>query len=121
MSAWQRRPDDGRHGAAARAVGKPRRREAVPLRALALSAGALALPLAAQWFAPGLETDEIGMLVWLPSLVPAFLLTYYRGWRGASIAIAVGMAALTLSQVVFAARRAESPDWPVILGLLVVL
>jgi diguanylate cyclase (GGDEF)-like protein len=121
MSAWQRRSDDGRHAAAARALGKPRAREAVPLRALVLSAGALALPLLAQALAPGIATDQIGLLVWLPSLVPAFLLTYYRGWRGASLAIAVAMAALTLSQVVFAAQRAQSPDWPVILGLIVVL
>jgi diguanylate cyclase (GGDEF)-like protein len=86
-----------------------------------LSAAALVLPLLAQWFAPGLDIDEVGVLVWLPSLLPAFLLTYYRGWRGASVAIAVGMAALTLSQVVIAARRAASPDWPVILVLIVVL
>jgi GGDEF domain-containing protein len=61
------------------------------------------------------------VLLWLPSLVPAFLLTYYRGWRGASVAIAVGMAALTLSQVAIAARRSAPPDWPVVLGLIVVL
>jgi diguanylate cyclase (GGDEF)-like protein len=121
MAAWVRRPEDGRRGAATNAVGKPRGRGAVPLRALVLSSCALTLPLLAQWFAPGLATDAIGVLVWLPSLVPAFLLTYYRGWRGASVAIAVGMAALTLSQVVFAARHSESPDWPLVLGLVVVL
>jgi diguanylate cyclase (GGDEF)-like protein len=120
MSAWQRRPEQGRTEMAADPLARPAR-GAVPPRALVLSAAALALPLASQWFAPGLASEEIGVLLWLPALVPAFLLTYYRGWRGASLAIAVGMAALTLSQVAIAMRRSEPPDWPVVLGLIVVL
>jgi diguanylate cyclase (GGDEF)-like protein len=121
MSAWQRRSEQGPKEAVAGRLGPAPERGAVPARALVLSAGALAIPLAAQWFAPGLAGDEIGVLLWLPSLVPAFLLTYYRGWRGASLAIAVGMAALTLSQVAISVRRSAPPDWPVVLGLIVVL
>lgn len=96
-------------------------RSAVPVRALLISGAALAVPLAAQWFAPDLANEQVGVLLWLPSLLPAFLLTYYRGWLGASTAIAAGMAALTLSQVAIAFRRSGPPDWPVILGGVVVL
>ena len=40
---------------------------------------------------PGWTDEQAGVLVWLTALVPAFLLTYYRGWQGASLALAVGM------------------------------
>ncbi len=96
-------------------------RSPVPVRALLLSAAALAVPLAAEWLAPGIGSDQLGILLWLPALLPAFLLTYYRGWRGASTAIAAGMAALTVTQVAISARRSGPPDWPVLLGGVVVL
>ena len=38
-------------------------------------------PIVDQLFAD----EQVGMLLWLPALVPAFLLTYYRGWRGVAL------------------------------------
>lgn len=93
----------------------------VPGRALVLSGASLAVPLLAQWYEPQLVGEQIGILLWLPALVPAFLLTYYRGWRGASLAIAVGMTALTVGQVIAATRQATEPDWRVALVLVALL
>jgi diguanylate cyclase (GGDEF)-like protein len=94
---------------------------AVPLRALALSAATLAIPLVSLWYEPELSGDQLGILVWLPVLVPAFLLTYYRGWGGASLALAAGMAVLTFAQVVAAVRDAADPDWRLPLVLVVLI
>ena len=55
----------------------------VPARALLLSGSALAIPLVSEWYQPGLATEQFGLLLWLPSLVPAFLLTYSHGDGGA--------------------------------------
>ncbi|MSR35522.1 MAG: diguanylate cyclase [Gemmatimonadetes bacterium] len=119
MSAWLR-PFAGRPDGA---FGRPDDPDgpAVPLRALALSAAALALPLAAEAFTPQASLDQVGILLWLPALLPAFLLTYYREWQGASVSIAAGMAVLTLSQVLISSRRTTPPDWPVAIGLVVIL
>lgn len=74
---------------------------AVPRRALALSLCALAVPVAGTVYAPEV-VGGYDALMWLPAIVPAFLLAYYRGWRGAALALAAGMAALTVSHVLFA-------------------
>jgi two-component system, cell cycle sensor histidine kinase and response regulator CckA len=65
----------------------------VPLKALVLSAAALAVPAIATLF---FRTDfgDQQPLLWLLALIPAFLLAYYRGWRGAAVAIAGGMAVI---------------------------
>jgi diguanylate cyclase (GGDEF)-like protein len=42
--------------------------------------------------------SEYGSLLWLLALVPAFLLAYYRGWRGAATALAAGMATLSVTE-----------------------
>lgn len=67
----------------------------VPARALIYSAVALA---GAAWGAvsePGFLAGYDALL-WMLALVPAFLLSYYRGWRGAMYAIGVGMVVLTI-------------------------
>lgn len=90
----------------------------VPPSALVLSLCALAVPLFASVLAPeGLE-DQYDVLIWLPALVPAFLLTYYRGWSGASLALAAGMVTLTLSQVILLLIGVEPPAWPYLLILV---
>ena len=93
----------------------------VPVRALLLSAAALAVPLVSEWYAPELVDQQVGILLWLPSLVPAFLLTYYRGWRGASVALAVGMGVLAFGQVVLSMRGLGTPNWEVLLALVAAL
>ena len=52
----------------------------VPLRALAISVGALAVPALSSFLAPEWMTGDDGVLVWLTALVPAFLFAYYKGW-----------------------------------------
>lgn len=69
----------------------------VPPRALAISVAALLVPvIQALFFADSI--GEYGAMLWLLPLLPAFLLAYYRGWRGVSVAFVGAMAALVLTQ-----------------------
>ncbi|HZD04934.1 MAG TPA: GGDEF domain-containing protein, partial [Longimicrobiales bacterium] len=67
----------------------------VPPRALAISFLCLLVPMSLS--AAGIGGDELGDLIWLMALVPAFLLSYYRGWFGAAVALALGMVAVTVT------------------------
>jgi len=88
----------------------------VPPRALLLSALALVVPVLSALLIP--ETlGEYGAMVWLLALVPAFLLAYYRGWRGAATALAAGMATLSITQAVANALGILIPD--MLLGIVV--
>lgn len=70
----------------------------VPPRALVLSIAALAVPvIATLWMSTSL--GDYDALLWLLALVPAFLLAYYRGWRGVATALAAGMAALSVTHM----------------------
>ena len=82
----------------------------VPIRALVLSLGSLAVPVAAVVVFPEWAQDEQGVLIWLTSLVPAFLLAYYRGLRGVALAVAGGMAVLSLTQVVVLLLGETAPN-----------
>jgi putative two-component system response regulator len=69
----------------------------VPVRALILSLAALVVPAVA----PFLLTEALRVyapFLWLLALLPAFLLAYYRGWRGVATALAAGMASLSIAQ-----------------------
>lgn len=70
----------------------------VPLRAYVLSTVALAIPVA-NFVLPGIRIEHHELLLWLLALVPAFLLAYYRGWRGVALALAAGMALMVSVQV----------------------
>ncbi|MEX2526933.1 MAG: diguanylate cyclase [Gemmatimonadota bacterium] len=94
---------------------------ALPLRALILSLGALAIPVAAAFLFPGQVLEDSGPLIWLTALVPAFLLTYYRGWGGASVGLATGMAALSMTHAVVVITGRGAPNWGVLLGVVTVL
>ena len=91
----------------------------VPLRALGFSVGALAVPVVGALGFP--ETlGEAGALLWLVALIPAFLLAYYRGWRGVATALAMGMAAISLTQVMATLLGRAIPDllfWIVVVYL----
>ena len=93
----------------------------VPPRALALSLAALGVPVPATTLLPEWLERDGALLVWLPVLLPAFLLTYYRGWRGASLALAAGMAVLTLTQVVVILLDLASPRWGSVFTVVVIL
>jgi len=49
-------------------------------------------------------------LVWLLALVPALLMAYYRGWRGVAVALAVGMGAMAITQVLSDQLGRQTPD-----------
>jgi diguanylate cyclase (GGDEF)-like protein len=76
---------------------------AVPRRAVVLSIVALMIPIGASLVAPD-AAEEYEVLVWLLLLVPAFLLAYYRGWRGVAASLALGMVAMVGVQAVLLAR-----------------
>jgi diguanylate cyclase (GGDEF)-like protein len=70
----------------------------IPIRPLLLAFGALLVPSVVTLF----FSDFFGpyeALLWLSALIPAFLLAYYRGWRGVAMAMAIGMGVLVLVQV----------------------
>ena len=79
---------------------KPR----IPARAVILSAAALVAPLAAS---PSVADPALTYLIWLLPLIPAFLLAYYRGWRGVAASLAAAMAALALSNMILVLRGGE--------------
>jgi signal transduction histidine kinase len=84
----------------------------VPLRALGFSLAALAVAVAAAlFFSEALE--EAGILLWMLALVPAFLLAYYRGWRGMTVALGVGMLLISLLNVFALLTGRGVPEWPV--------
>ena len=85
------------------------RHRTVPLRALALSFAALVVPVVgALLFADSL--GENGAILWLVPLIPAFLLAYYKGWRGVAVALALGMATLSVTQAVATWWMVRIPD-----------
>ncbi len=97
-------PDDLRH--------RP-----IPLRALGLSVAALAVPVLVSLFS--LEAADYETLLWLLALVPALLLSYYRGWRGSAIAVAVGMLVLVALQLSLLLLGREIQHWELLGGVVV--
>jgi diguanylate cyclase (GGDEF)-like protein len=96
------------------------RQRRVPLSALVLSLASLAVPVTANFLLPGLMQEEYGVLVWATVLVPAFLLAYHRGRRGVTIALAAGMAVLSLTHAAVSGLGMATPDWK-LLGAVVVV
>lgn len=94
-------------------------RRHVPLTALILSLAALAVPIAAPPLVPS-RVVEYQPLIWLTALVPAFLFSYYRGWLGAATALAAGMAALALGQVVALLAGLETGDAGLLLAVIII-
>ncbi|MBI4421344.1 MAG: diguanylate cyclase [Gemmatimonadetes bacterium] len=89
----------------------------VPLRSLLLSLVSLAAPVLAVWaFRDGAPEGQ-GWLIGLAFLVPAFVLAYYRGLRGAALAVAGGMAVLAITQVVVVLLGPAGPSRALLLAL----
>lgn len=93
--------------------GKPE----IPLRMLVFSFGALLVPVIATFWAPE-SAREYQLLLWLVALVPAFLLAYYRGWNGVAIAMLVGMAVLSIVQVLVIVLDIRT-NWVFLLAVVV--
>jgi putative two-component system response regulator len=97
----------------------PVENRSVPVRGLGLSLVALVVPVLSTLAFPD-RLGQAGPLLWLLALVPAFLLAYYRGWRGAATALALGMAVLSVTQAVAVMLSLGIPDllfWVVVLYL----
>ncbi|MFB6241070.1 MAG: hypothetical protein ABEJ46_05880, partial [Gemmatimonadota bacterium] len=82
----------------------------VPARALVVSLLALAVAAAVGSLWPDAARDYSG-LVWLLALVPVFLLSYYRGWQGATLATLLSMVALTGAEVVLVDLLGRPVEW----------
>lgn len=94
-------------------LGRPR----MPRRAVALSIIALAVPVLASVIVPQTNT-EYELLVWLLLLVPAFLLAYFRGWRGVTTAMAVGMVVLVSVHIGLATVGYRVPNVPLLVAVI---
>ena len=88
----------------------------VPPRALALSIAALSVPVIGALQFPE-QLGNYGALLWLTALLPAFMLAYYRAWRGIATALAAGMATLSVTQAVALVIGRQVPD--MLLGVVV--
>lgn len=75
---------------------------------------------AAALYRPG-HLEQIWGFVWVLALIPAFLLAYYRGFAGAAVALAGGMVALTLSELVAGNLYHGQIDWRIYAVASVVL
>jgi diguanylate cyclase (GGDEF)-like protein len=75
----------------------------------------MAIPVAGALVFPGWVAADQGMLLWTTSLVPAFLLAYYRGLSGVAIALAAGMALLSVTNAALLASGRAAPNWPLLL------
>ena len=84
-------------------------RKGVPAQALYISLGALVVPAGAALLVPDILGEQ-SVLIWLLALTPAFLLAYYKGWRGAALALAAGMATLSITQVIALLIGLTIPD-----------
>lgn len=99
---------------------EPSPRPRLPRSAIAICAAALAVPVAAWVAVPSLALADVGFLLWMTSLIPAFVLTYHLGRRGAVLALVAGTLVLAAGAAVLAVRGEALPDWRLALGLVVV-
>ena len=96
-------------------------RKPVPPLALLLSLLCLWVPVLGSSLFPAWASGDMGVLIWLLALVPPFLLSYYKGWKGASLALAGGMAAMAISQVLVILLAVTAPRSELMLGIVTVL
>jgi diguanylate cyclase (GGDEF)-like protein len=91
---------------------KPR----IPASGAALSLLALMVPvLSSTTLVDGALQFEA--LIWLSALIPAFLLAYYRSWRGVAVGFALAMVALVAAQILMLTWGVRLPNWPLMLAL----
>jgi len=93
----------------------------VPPRAAAFSLAAFAVPVLGTVLFPE-RLEDYEALLWLAALVPAFLFAYYRGWRGAATALAVGMAVLSTTGAIASGLGNPVPELlPVVVVIYVLV
>ncbi len=111
--AWEPEP-----GARERAMQAHLERRPVPAHALAISIASLIVPVVVAFWLPSHVGSDVGTLIWLTALIPAFLLAYYRGLAGVAIALADGMAVITATQLSLVIFDIASPNWPLLAGIV---
>ncbi len=92
--------------------------KSVPPRALAISVASLAVPVVAALTFPE-SLSELGVMLWLLALVPAFLLAYYRGWRGVTLACGVGLVLLVVTNSVAGILGRQIQEGPLFFAVVV--
>lgn len=90
----------------------------VPPRALVLALASFAVPVLAAFAFPDWIGEERGILIWMTAFIPPFLLAYYRGLRGVAVALAAGMAALSVTHAVLQVTGLATPNWAVLLAIV---
>ncbi len=83
----------------------------VPARIVVLSLVSLAVPVVTAVAEPQWLAEEEGLLVWLWAFAPALVFAYYRGLRGVTLALAAGMATLSLAHVELILLESTPPNW----------
>ena len=89
----------------------------IPRRAFGLAALSLLVPIAGAFIAPDVA-DGAETLLWLTALIPAFVLSYYRGWQGSSVALAGGMVALAGTNLAVVSMGTQPPNWHILFGVV---
>ena len=92
----------------------------VPRSALLVSVLALGTAASGNSLFPE-QLENYFALLWLLALIPPFLLAYYKGWRGATLALAIGMVLLVGVEVGGSYLANREVRWWVVSGVIVVL
>ena len=92
----------------------------IPPRALGLSVAALAAAMWGAFSSPDILAGY-DAVSWLLLLVPVFLFAYYRGWRGATRALAVGSLMIIVSETVAVFVLGIEVEWFFLLLVAAVL
>ena len=92
----------------------------VPTKALVLSSLSLAAAATASLLWPE-SMGDYSALVWLLALIPAFLLAYYKGWRGATISLVATMILLAALEVGISLLLTQPVAWWLVGGVTAVL
>jgi len=89
----------------------------IPRGVLALSGMSLLVPVVmAFWLNAGAQGVET--LLWLTALIPAFVLSYYRGWKGSTVALACGMVALAGTNLAVVSLGVAAPNWELLFAVV---
>ncbi|UCG74568.1 MAG: diguanylate cyclase [Gemmatimonadota bacterium] len=92
----------------------------LPPKALVISCLSLVAAATASLLWPE-GVAQYSALVWLLAIVPAFLFAYYKGWRGATIALVLAMILLAALEVGFSTMRGGEVAWWIVGSVTVVL
>jgi len=92
----------------------------VPRSALLVSVLALGTAATGNIFFPE-QLENYFALLWLLALIPPFLLAYYKGWEGATLALSIGMVLLVGVEVGGSYLANREVRWWVVSGVIVIL